>query len=1209
MKGRTLRKIILYICLVIIVAGSFSYVPVMGADPDITGETDPDHQVGGGYAASAQIPGVYYLPVVYDQSNGLPASEIYSILAARNGYIWIGGHSGIIRYDGVSFEKIPSTDGLTSGRYRFEDSRGNIWVATNDSGVVVLGEKQRWHYTKEDGLNSDSIRSFAEDARGNVFISSTAGVSYVDPYMNLHRIDDERINNERILRLVSDVNGVVYGHTGSGAVFTVLTAGIGDFRTSSDMNMEKVTTILADRSYPGRLYFGTESNRVYYGRFGDTADKMMMIETGSVSDIHWMHYACSRLWISSTQYAGYVDVNKRFVMFESLPIKDSIEMMTSDHQGNMWYASSRYGVMKIAADNFLDMSGASGLDPEVVNATCKRRRNLYVGTDKGVRIINEDYYTKTNYITEFFKDTRVRCIMNDKKGNTWFSAYTNELGLVCLDIGGSLIQYTTEDGLPSNAIRCTGEMNDGTVIVGTSEGIALVKDGKVTDTYGAAEGLKNPVIVTVCEGENGEIYAGSDGDGIYVIKNGRVSRLGKENGLGSDVLMRIKRDPERRLIWVLTSNSVEYIKDGKIVKVTTLPHMDNIDVIPAKDKLWFLSSQGIYVVNALDAVNDRIVSYKLFDRTNGLTSMPISYCYSGYDENGDLYIAGQTGVSVINVNELYDLSGKNLVGVRSVFYDGEEILPAEDGSYTLPPKGGRIQINAAVFDYTISNPLIRLYLEGMDDEGITAYQSELPPLEYTAIKYGDHPLHIQILDSMTKKVISDHVIPITKTPGIFERLSVRIVLMVFMLMAIGIIVWRITTSSIIRKQYVQIQEAKNEAERANLAKTRFLANMSHEIRVPINTIMGMDELILREENKNVPREYRSAIAGYARNIRYASENLLNIINDLFDISGIETGKIRLIEEEYDSSEMLRSVISVVRSHAEEKKLYFNLEIDKRLPKRLYGDSGKIKQILLILLSNAVKYTDEGGFVLSVKVAKKNDAGVELEMSVKDTGIGVRSEDTDKLFHAYERMEEVVDPEAGKTGLGLDISRQLTELMGGKIRCESIYGEGSEFIFTVKQKIVDPAETGEFSEEGDEAEAASYKPAFVAPDADILVVDDNAVNLNIIRGLLKATKVFVTTAGSGEECLEKIAGSDFNVVLLDHLMPGLDGEQTIRKIRETHPDLPVYALSSGTAEGRDEYFRSIGFTGYLNKPVDVKILEKTILKHLPSRMVSEVNRNA
>ncbi len=1208
MRKRTVLRSILCMCLVFILTGSFFCAFASDTDPDVWNETDGDHYVGGGYAATSQIPGVYYLPVVYDPSNGLPVSEVYSILAARNGYIWIGGHSGIVRYDGVSFEKIQSTDGLTSGRFLFEDKSGKIWVATNDSGVVVLGQKERWHYTKEDGLRSDSIRSFAQDARGNVFISSTSGVSYVDPSMNLHRIDDERINNERISRLVTDINGVVYGHTGSGAVFTVLTQGIGEYYESADMNMEKVTTILADRSYPGRLYFGTESNRVYYGRFGDTADNMMKIDTGDVTGINWMHYACSRLWIASTRSAGYVDVNKKFIAFESLPLKDSIEMMTSDHQGNIWFASSRYGVMKLAADNFLDISSASGMEPEVVNATCKRRRNLYVGTDKGVKIINEDYYTKNNYITDFFGEARVRCIMNDKRGNTWFSVYTDDLGLVCLNLGGSLIQYTTEDGLPSNAVRCTAEMKDSTIIAGTDKGIALIKDGRVTETYGVADGMKNPVIVTVCEGRNGEIYAGSDGDGIYVIKDGIVKRIGKEDGLGSDVLMRIKRDDERNLIWVITSNSAGYIKNGRITTLTTLPHMDNTDIIPANDKLWFLSSQGIYVVNASDAVNDSVISYKLFDSSNGLTSMPISYCYSSYDEYGNLYIAGQTGVSVINVNELYDLSGKTLVGVRSVFYDGTEIVADEDGTYTLPPKGGRIQINAAVFDYTLSNPLIRLYLEGMDDEGITAYQNELPPLEYTAIKYGDHPLHIQILDSMTKKVISDHIIPMVKKPGLFERVSVRVTVMAVLLLALGIIVWRITTSTIIRKQYVQVQEAKDEAERANKAKTRFLANMSHEIRVPINTIIGMDEMILREESKHVPREYRSAIAGYAKNIRYASETLLNIINDLFDISGIETGRIRLVEEEYDSHEMLRSAISIARGQAEEKKLYFNIIVDKKLPRRLYGDSGKIKQILLILLSNAVKYTDEGGFVLSVRVVNINEAGVELEISVKDTGIGIKSEETEGLFHAYERMEEVIDPEARKTGLGLDISRQLTELMGGKIRCESVYGEGSEFILNIKQKIVDPDVTGEFSEDGDEAELVSYKPMFMAPDADILVVDDNPMNLNIIRGLLRPTRVFVSTALSGEECLNKIADNDFNVVFLDHMMPGMDGEQTIRKIREQHPDLPVYALSSGTEEGREEYFRSLGFTGFLNKPVDVRALEKAILKHLPSKMVSEVIRH-
>ena len=1167
-------------------------------------KTADDHVVGGGYAASDQIPGVYYLPVLYDASNGLPTSEANCILASGDGYIWIGGCSGVIKYDGVSFERLPVSDGLTGGRALFEDTKGRIWVATNDSGVVVIDKNKRWRFTKADGLNSDSIRTFAADADGNVFIGSTAGVAYVDKDMVLHPVDDDRINKERIPRLVSGVDGTVYGHDGNGDVFSVSIFGITEYYTSGELGMEKITTILNDPDEPGKLYFGTAANYVYHGTFGQKASAMKKTDVNPASNIHWMHFACGRLWVSSTKVAGYVNEDDQFVAYESLPIKDSFEMMTSDRQGNMWFASSRYGVMKLVADNFLDITGAAGLESEVVNATCMRGTDLYAGTDNGLKIISQDYRIKHNQVTDYLGNTRIRCIMNDSAGNTWFSTFSGNQGLVCLDSAGNLKSYTTDNGLPGNEIRCTYETKDGRILVGTNNGVAVMKDGRVTETYGPENGLDNTVIITLCEGESGQIIAGTDGDGVYVLKNGALDRrIGAEDGLGSDVIVRIKKDDLRDLYWVITSSTVAYVKDGKVTRVTTIPYNNNVDVINAgEDELWFLSTQGIYAVDAMSAVNDEITVYKHYTRANGLTSVPVIHSYSGMDK-GTLYVAGQTGVSVVKVEDLYDLSGRTEVGIRSIYYDGEEVLPDFSGTYNLPAGKGRVQINPAVFDYTINDPLVKVFVEGMDDDGITDFQSGLTPLEYTGMKYGDYKLHIQILDASGKAVEDEHVFNIVKTPGFMEVFSVRIMLILMAVAVIGIFIWRVSTNYILRKQYTAVQEARDEARRASLAKSRFMTNISHEIRTPINTIIGMDEMILREEPKGVPGEYYGHITDFAHNIKYASETLLALINDLFDISGIESGKMQLSEHEYDTAEMIHGSVSMIKGRAEEKKLHFEVEVDESLPVRLYGDWEKIGRIILNLLTNAVKYTDEGGCKLCIIVTDKSETGVSLRISVRDTGIGIKSEDMEKLFSAYERMDEAGGTDLQGSGLGLDISRQYANLLGGKLWCESVYGQGSEFLFTVRQKVVDETPIGEFTIDTSDLSAEKYKPKFIAPDADILIVDDNPSSLTVFKGLLKPTKIFVTTAGSGEECLKKIAENDFNLVLLDHMMPGMDGVQTLDRIRDDHPDLPVYALTSNApTAGNEDFYISKGFNGYLLKPVDIMEVEQVIMNHLPESIM-------
>ena len=419
----------------------------------------------------------------------------------------------------------------------------------------------------------------------------------------------------------------------------------------------------------------------------------------------------------------------------------------------------------------------------------------------------------------------------------------------------------------------------------------------------------------------------------------------------------------------------------------------------------------------------------------------------------------------------------------------------------------------------------------------------------------------------------------------------------------GLIVWRVLMSTVVKRQYAEIMKAKDEAERANVAKSRFLANMSHEIRTPINTIMGMNEMAMREDPAGVPKTYYMSMMNYAFDIRNASESLLGLINDLLDMSKIESGKMHLVTQEYDTIDLIRSIVSMIRIRSTEKELVFDVVVDEILPRRLYGDPGKIKQIVLNLLTNAVKYTEKGGLSLSISMEEREDDTCKLRFSVKDTGIGVKKEDMDKLFMAYERLDEEKNSGIQGTGLGLDISRRFAELMEGSLTCESEYGKGSEFILIVNQRIVDPTPAGIFTEHEDTNGKGPYVPQFIAPDADVLVVDDNPMNLNVIRGLLKGTKVFVSTAESGEECLEKIKDTRFDIVLLDHMMPGMDGVETVAEIRKDHPDLPVYALTANTAVD-EAFYKSKGFDGYLSKPIDSLTLEKTIMKHLPEEKMEK-----
>ena len=388
------------------------------------------------------------------------------------------------------------------------------------------------------------------------------------------------------------------------------------------------------------------------------------------------------------------------------------------------------------------------------------------------------------------------------------------------------------------------------------------------------------------------------------------------------------------------------------------------------------------------------------------------------------------------------------------------------------------------------------------------------------------------------------------------------------------------------------RDAANKALSASEAKSNFLANMSHEIRTPMNAILGMDEIIIREEKDN------ETVLKYAYDIQSAGNMLLSIINDILDLSKIESGKAELVVTDFETSGVLNDISNITKSRATDKGLSYHIKADSNVPKGLTGDEIRIRQIMLNVINNAIKYTDEGWVGVDVKYDKESEI---LTVAVTDTGIGIKEEDKAELFESFSRLEVTRNRNIEGTGLGLTITLNYLNLMGGRIDVESVYGEGSTFTITIPLKEWDATPMGDFSETVMTLDMnKNYMPNVIAEGARLLIVDDNEMNLDVINGLLKPTKVYVDNAMSGEAALELAGRKRYDLIMLDQMMPGMDGVTTMNKLRDAGVSTPIVVLTAD-ADAKRAYLEK-GFDGFVAKPVKGKDLEEALEEYLPDEMV-------
>ena len=783
-----------------------------------------------------------YSAVLYDNTNGLPTSEANEIVQTSEGFLWIGSYSGLIRYDGNTFERMDSTTGIASVVALHVDKRDRLWIGTNDSGLAMMerGKIRYWH--EEDGIGSDKINWIEEDGSGTIYVGTTAGITTFTPGLKLRHVDDPRIAGAYIEQMKWGEDGLLYCITNEDDFFTLRDNELVDYIDHTKTRIQGITCILPDPNKPGDIYIGTENSSFYHGNLKRDIREMERFDISPLFTMLDIKQIRDRIWICANNGIGVLD-DKGFHQLSHLPMDNRITQVMEDYEGNLWFTSDRQGVMKLVLNKFSDIFQHYGLPEQVVNSTCMHEGRLFIATDTGLIVLGKKkplttlplksaktasgVDLKEDDLLKLLDGCRIRSVIHDSKGRLWISTWRSN-GLLRYD-KGELVAFTEAEGLLSDHIRSVCEASDGSILVADTGGLNVIRGNRVTASYSRDNGIVNPETLIACAAPNGDILVGSNGDGIYVINKKGTRCIGKKNGLTSGIIMRIKHDPKRNLYWIVTSNSLAYMtEDYKVTTVRNFPYSNNFDLFEnKKGDMWVLSSDGIYVLPVQELIANDEIKPIHYDISNGLPCITTTNSYSDLTPEGDLYISGYTGVAKVNIDSPLENISDLKQSVPYVDVDGKRLFPDGSGSFTIPAGTQKLTVYGYVYNYSMTDPKVTYRLEGFDRKTVTVRRSELGPVTYTNLPGGSYRFVMELKDAMGRgsRMIS---VPITKKKALHEELWFYCLIgLASLLFLIGLI-----RTYVRRKMHRLETQHQEEAERARIGNELTMANQIQASMLP-----------------------------------------------------------------------------------------------------------------------------------------------------------------------------------------------------------------------------------------------------------------------------------------------------------------------------------------------------------------------------------------
>ncbi len=1056
---------------------------------------------------------------IYNNSAGMMSSEANVIEETEDGYIWIGSYAGLTRYDGKEFEFIRE-GGIASVTCLMTDSRGRLWIGTNDSGIARYENGEFTFFTMEDGLPANSIRSFAEMGNGCVYAGTTDRICRIDD------TDQIEVVSQEFTYVISmeSCNGVLVGVDNNGAIFALKEDGT---LAKQDKELSSLFCNCIEKT-SGGLLLGTSNQDVYRLEADETGIRIAGRITADITDIISIEEDKEgRIWVCAEAGLGFFDKNGHFEERYYQNFDSSLEWIHVDYQGNIWVASSRYGVLKLSRSQFVDLFDRADIPDAVVNAVVFYRGDYYCGTDNGLLILDgKSGRKKENGLTNLLKDTRIRCLMTDSEGRLWICSYRDDYGLICYDETDTAKVYNVaKNQMTSDRARCAAELPDGTIAVGTADGINFIDGEKVVGTITTKDGLDNAQILSLAVGEDGTLYAGSDGGGLYAVSNRKIVRkYTTEDGLSSNVILRVV--PHDGGYLIVTSNALCYMKDG-IQVLKNFPYFNNYDVVIDEETAYVLSSAGIYVVNVEELCAGEELRYRLYSINEGLESGLIANSWNYLAEDGTLYFCCNNGVT-----KFYGKQDNSALdykcGVTSVLCDGEEIR-CEEGIYYLPQGAKRVVVSASVRNYALADVKARFYVEGMENEPQFYSYKELEPIQLSNLDGGSYRIHFELADGSGDKILAEKDYTLMKEMQVWEHLWYKLYLAFVCVEVIAFATWTVIIMVNNSRRKEQLEKLRKELEEKVSEQTEeILLQQEKTGELFTQTVTALSEAVDAKDH------YTS---GHSRRVAEYAMMLAK-----------RMGKSEEEQAEIYRAGMLHDVGKI------------------RIPEDVINKPGKLteEEFELIKIHPVTGYHILKGISGSRMIAQGAKSHHE-RYDGKGYPSGLQGENIPEIARII-GVADAYDAMASNRSYRKALPQET-------VRSEIERGRGTQF---------DPAIADIMLKMMDEDKEYAMKQKAESQKA-ILVADDESFNIETVKSIMKEETIYrITGAPGGREALEILKEQEIDLILLDVEMPGMDGFETLAHIREMSP-VPVVLMTAEKSIETIQRVTEVGVDDYLTKP--------------------------